>query len=75
MILLGDGTELLVGEREAAIAAKVKSAWQTGVEALERTTAGNRIIRTYDDGVRQFLLVFDPGAEAEELSLSAIYLP
>jgi len=75
MVLLGDGTELRVGEREASIAAKVKQAWQTGVEALERTATGNRITRTYDDGIRQFLLVFDPPAETEELRLSAIYLP
>jgi hypothetical protein len=75
LILLNDGTELRVGERESAISAKVKRAWQTGVETLERTTAGNRITRAYDDGFRRFLLVFDPPPESAELRLSAIYLP
>jgi len=45
LILLNDGTELRVGERESTISAKVKRAWQTGVETLERTTAGTRITR------------------------------
>ena len=75
MILLTDGTELRVGEREATIATKVKKAWKTGVDTLERTTAGNRITRAYDDGFRQFLLVFDPPEDSAELRLSAIYLP
>jgi len=75
LILLNDGTELRVGEREATIAAKLTRAWQTGVDALERTTTGNRITRAYDDGFRRFLLVFDPPQDATELRLSAIYLP
>ena len=75
LILLNDGTELRVGERESTISAKVKRAWQTGVETLERTAAGNRITRAYDDGFRRFLLVFDPPPESAELRLSAIYLP
>ena len=52
-----------------------KKAWQTGVDTFERTSAGNRMTRAYDDGFRQFLLVFDPPEEAAELRLSAIYLP
>jgi len=75
LILLHDGTELRVGERESSISAKLKRAWQTGVDTLERTTAGNRITRAYDDGFRRFMLVFDPPQEAAELRLSAIYLP
>ena len=75
VILLNDGTELRVGERESSISAKLTRAWQTGVDALERTTTGNRITRAYDDGFRRFLLVFDPPQEAAELRLSAIYLP
>ena len=75
LIVLIDGTELRVGEQEATISAKVKKAWQTGAETLERTTGGNRITRAYDDGFRRFLLVFDPPEEAADLRLSAIYLP
>ena len=75
LLLLIDGTEVRVGEREATISAKVKKAWQTGVDTLERTTAGNRITRAYDDGFRRFLLVFDPPEDAADLRLSAIYLP
>jgi hypothetical protein len=74
LILLNDGTALHVGDRESIISTKLTRAWQTGVDALERTATGNRITRAYDDGVRQFLLVFDPPAEATELRLTAIYL-
>ena len=75
LILLKDGTELRVGERESSISPKLTRAWQTGGEALERTASGNRVTRTYDDGFRKFLLVFDPPDDATELRLSAIYLP
>ncbi len=73
-VILGDGSEVRVGERESSIRAKLKAAWQVGTDALERTVGGHRLTRVYDDGIRRFLLVFDPPAERSELRVSAIYL-
>ena len=74
LIVLSDGAELRVGERETTFARKLKAAWKTGVDALERTAAGERVTRAYDDGVSHFVLVFEPQREEAELEVSAIYL-
>jgi hypothetical protein len=73
-VILGNGIEVRVGERESSIGAKVKAAWQVGADALERTAGGHRLTRVYDDGLRRFLLVFDPAKEQAELRVSAIYV-
>lgn len=74
LMLLSNGAELRLGELESAIARKVGSAWQMGDDTLERIAAGNRVSRRYDDGVRRFLLVFEPRKEQPEMRLAAIYL-
>lgn len=74
LLLLSNGAQLHVGETASAITEKVNAAWRRGADALERTATGDRVTRAYDDGARQFLLVFEPPDGLAEPSVSAIYL-
>ena len=74
LLPLSNGTQLRVGETAGAIAGKLNKAWQIGADAWERTSAGERVVRTYDDGARHFLLVMEDAAGQPEFRLSAIYL-
>ena len=74
LLLLSNGTRLQVGQTASEITARVGAAWQVGTDALERTAGGDRVTRVYDDGVRRFLLVFEPGGRSGEDRVAAIYL-
>lgn len=72
MLVLKDGTRLDVGERAADATGKV-GRWQVGADAIERRANGDRVTRSYDDGLRRFLLVIEPGRASEPM-VAAIYL-
>ena len=74
MLVLSDGGRLHVGERLAAAAGRIQPGWQVGDDAIERTAAGDRITRSYHDGVRSFMLVLDVSEDGGEPSVAAIYL-
>jgi hypothetical protein len=73
MLILRDGSRLQVGESAADTAVKLKN-WQTGDDAVERGEHGDRITRSYDDGIRRFLLVIESD-QGVEPRVAAIYLP
>jgi hypothetical protein len=74
MLVLATGVQLRVGEHATAVAARLDPAWQVGTDALERRGDGERLTRTYDDGVTHFLIVFDRPVPGADLRVSAIYV-
>jgi hypothetical protein len=74
MLLLGGGTQLRVGERASAVELKLDPVWQVGSDAFERRPTGARLLRQYDDGTRQFTLVFEPLTGGGDSKLVAIYV-
>jgi hypothetical protein len=74
LLLLSNGSQLQIGQTASDIAARISAAWQIGADAFERTARGARVTRSYDDGARRFLLVFDRAESAGEDRVAAIYL-
>jgi hypothetical protein len=72
---LSTGAELRAGEAESVVARKVPAALRVGEDLFERVADGERMTRVYDDGVRRFMVVFDPLARTAERRIVALYLP
>ena len=75
MLHLGSGREIRVGDGASDVSARFGEAVQVISESLERTAAGERVTRVYEDVGVQFILVFQPVGQNGEPQVAAIYLP
>jgi hypothetical protein len=74
MLLLSTGVELRVGDRLSSVESKIGRDWQVGADAIERTDGGERMTRLYEDGARQFALVFNPDEDERGTRVGGIYV-
>lgn len=70
-----DGTEIRVGERAAAVAARLGPDAARGPAAIDRGTLGDRQARPYEYQGSRFILVMEAFERNGETRVAAIYLP
>ncbi len=75
MLLLPGGGEVRVGDTLSAVADRLGRQAEAGYEAVDRTSRGGRLTRSYDHGGTPFVLVFEPLAAGAQARVAAIYLP
>lgn len=74
MLLLQDDKEVRLGDTEASVAALLGRSAETGIEYVDRTSAGDRITRFYEHLGRRFVLVFEPSQSSGDARVGAIYV-
>jgi hypothetical protein len=74
ILLLSDGAELRVGDGAEAVESNLARRPEIGPRSAERTPAGERVTRFYEDGGRRFIVVFEPLSGGGEARVAAIYL-
>jgi hypothetical protein len=70
-----DGTEIRVGDRAAAVAARIGPGAARGPVAIDRGTLGDRQTRPYEHQGSRFILVLEAFERHGETRVAAIYLP
>lgn len=71
---LADGRELRVGDTLASVAERLGRAAESGRQAVDRGTFGERLIRFYEYAGSRFILVFERLEQEGEVKVAAIYL-
>jgi hypothetical protein len=73
LLLLGEGTQIKVGETASEVTARLGRGAEVAAAAIERAPHGERVTRTYQlQGIR-FWLVFEPFDKDAEPRVAAIY--
>jgi hypothetical protein len=75
VLLLGDGSELRVGDTAAELSKRLATAAEVAPPAVDRTEAGERVTRFYVQGGQRFAVVLEPLAGDGQVRVAAIYLP
>jgi len=75
VLLLGDGSELRVGDTAAELSKRLGPAAEVAPRAVDRTASGERVTRFYVHGGQRFAVVLEPLAGDGQVRVAAIYLP
>jgi hypothetical protein len=75
VLLLGDGSELRVGDSAAQLSTRLGPEAEVASPAIERTSSGERVTRFYVQGGQRFAIVLEPLAGDGQVRIAAIYLP
>lgn len=75
LLLLGDGSELRVGESAAELSKRLGADAEVAAPATERTSTGERITRFYVAGGQRFAVVLESLGGDGQVRVAAIYLP
>jgi hypothetical protein len=74
LLVLTDGVEVRVGDSADQVAMRLGRLTLAGPETLEQTPLGDRLVRFYQHGATEFILVFDTVQGGIESSVLAIYI-
>ncbi len=74
LLPLVDGSELRIGDTEAAVAERLGRAAESGRQEVDRGSLGERLTRFYEYAGTRFILVFEPFERNGESRVAAIYL-
>ena len=74
VLLLANGSELRVGDRASAVAARIGTAVTVVSESIERSALRERLTRFYNDVDVRFAVVFEALGHGSEPQVAAIYL-
>jgi hypothetical protein len=75
LLLLGDGSELRVGDSAAQLSARLGPEAEVASPASDRTSSGERVTRFYVQGGQRFVVVLEPLGGDGQVRIAAIYLP
>ena len=75
VLLLGDGSELRVGDSAAELSTRLAPEAEVAPPAIDRTSSGQRVTRFYVHGGQRFAIVLEPLASDGQVRIAAIYLP
>jgi hypothetical protein len=74
MLLLSDGTQLRVGDSASQLESHLGPRSQVGLASVDRTPAGERVTRFYEEGGTRFVVVLEAIGDAGDARVTAIYL-
>ena len=73
LLLLGDGTNIKIGDTASQVAARLRRTAESTPPSVERAPHGERVTRTYEQQGLRFRLVFEPLDKGAEPRVAAIY--
>ena len=74
VLLLPNGVELRVGDPAAEVASRLSRQAEVAVPSIERSAAGERVTRFYEQGGTSFVLVLEPSPGDAQVRVAAIYV-
>ena len=74
VLLLPNGVELHVGDPAAEVASRLSRQTEVAAPSIERSAAGERVTRFYEQGGTRFVLVLEPSAGDAQVRVAGIYL-
>jgi hypothetical protein len=74
VLLLPNGVELRVGDPAAEITSRLGLQAEVAVPSIDRSPAGERVTRFYEQGGTRFVVVLEPFAGDAQVRVAAIYM-
>lgn len=74
VLLLPNGVELRVGDAAAEVVSRLGGQAEVAAPSIDRTLAGERVTRFYEQGGTRFIVVLEPFADDAQVRVSGIYL-
>ncbi len=74
VLLLPNGVELRVGDPAADVASRLGRQAEVAVPSIDRSPAGERVTRFYQQGGTRFVVVLEPFAGDAQVRVAGIYL-
>ena len=74
VLMLPNGVELRVGDLAAEVASRLGGRAEVAVPSVDRTPAGERVTRFYEQAGTRFVVVFEPFAGDAQVRVAALYL-
>ena len=74
MLLLPNGVELRVGDPAAEVVRRLGRQAEVAAPSIDRSAAGERVTRFYEQGGTRFVVVLEPFADDAQVRVAGIYL-
>jgi hypothetical protein len=74
MLLLPNGLELRVGDPAAEVVSRLGRQAEVAAPSIDRSAAGERVTRFYEQGGTRFVVVLEPFADDAQFRVAGIYL-
>ena len=74
MLLLPNGVELRVGDPAAEVVSRLGRQAEVAAPSIDRSAAGERVTRFYEQGGTRFVVVLEPFADDAQVRVAAIYV-
>ena len=74
VLLLSNGVELRVGDSAEEVAVRLDRQAEVAVSSIDRTAAGERVTRFYQQGGTRFIVVLEPSAADAQVRVAALYV-
>jgi hypothetical protein len=74
VILLPNGVELRVGDPAAEVVSRLGRLAEVAAPSIDRSAAGERVTRFYEQGGTRFVVVLQPFADNAQIRVAAIYM-
>ena len=74
VLLLPNGVELRVGDPAAEVASRLGRQAEVAVPSIDRSPAGERVTRFYEQGGTKFVVVLEPFAGDAQVRVAALYV-
>jgi hypothetical protein len=74
MLLLTNGVELRVGDPAAEVVRRLGRQAEVAAPSIDRSAAGERVTRFYEQGGTRFVVVLEPFADDAQVRVAGIYL-
>jgi len=74
VILLPNGVELRVGDPAAEVVSRLGRLAEVAAPSIDRSAAGERVTRFYEQGGTRFVVVLQPFADDAQIRVAAIYV-
>ena len=74
MLLLANGVELRVGDPAAEVVRRLGRQAEVAAPSIDRSAAGERVTRFYEQGGTRFVVVLEPFADDAQVRVAGIYL-
>ena len=74
MLLLPNGVELRVGDPVAEVVSRLGRQAEVAAPSIDRSAAGERVTRFYEQGGMRFVVVLEPFADDAQVRVAALYV-
>ncbi len=74
VLLLPNGVELRVGDPAVDVASRLGRQAEIAAPSIDRSAAGERVTRFYEQGGTRFVVVFEPFAGDAQVRVAALYV-